>query len=149
MNTISLPKPKVQDTKRVIQTRLSPLCCSAPSESANGGATPALLFLRELTVPEDVREFVKVAVEELADAFVVLQTKVIIVALGRRQVDEVVQRQRKAFAVQEVRGRQRREVKVGHVSQAGERVAPQEGFCGGKRKRQKTGGIPCDASLKV
>lgn len=58
----------------------------------------------------------------------VLQSKVVVVAVRGRQVDETV-REREALSVQEVRGGERREVKVRHVSEAGKRVASQERLC--------------------
>lgn len=120
-------------TERLFQTRLSSLLVlqNLLSWRTSCPRRPPL------PVPQNVREFIKVAVEELADAFMLLQTEVVVVALRGRQVDEIVQRERKALSVQEVRGRKRREVKVSDVSQAGERVAPQEGFCGRKWKHHK------------
>lgn len=83
-------------------------------------------------VPQDLREIPKVAVKQFADALVVLQAEAVVVAVGRGQDDEAVQWQREVVSFQEVRRRQRREVEVGHVAQtAAERVAPQEGLCGG------------------
>lgn len=56
--------------------------------------------------------------------------------VGGGQVDEAVQWKREDFSVQEVRGGQGWEVEIGHVSEAGERVAPQERFCSGTKKQQ-------------
>lgn len=74
----------------------------------------------------------KVTVKELADAFMVLQSEVVVMAVRRGQVDEPVQRERKTLSVEEVRRRQRRQVEIRHVSEAGERVTFQERFCGGE-----------------
>lgn len=94
------------------------MCRSAPSP---------LLF--RLAIPQDVRQVAKVTIEQFADSFMVLQSEVVIVAVRRGQVDETFQREGKTLSVQEVRGREGREVKVRDVSEAGERVAPQERFC--------------------
>lgn len=68
----------------------------------------------------------------------VLQSEVVIMTLRGGQIDETVQWERKAISTQEVRGGEGREVKIGHVSEAGEWVAFQERFCYRKSNVRKT-----------
>lgn len=91
--------------------------------------SPSFLLRHHLTVSQNLRQVTKVAVKQLADAFVVLQSEVVVVTVWRGQVDEAVQREGEAVSAQEVRGGEGREVKVGHVPEAGERIATQQRFC--------------------
>ena len=103
----------------------------------NTQSSASIFNLLISTVPQNLRVEQlfdcnpKVAVEQLADALVVLQSVVVVVAVGRGQVDESAQSQWQCEAVplQEVGRRQRGEVEVGHVAQTGERIACQEGLC--------------------
>lgn len=68
-------------------------------------------------------EVAEVAVEQLADAFVILQAEVIVLVVWRRQTDESVQREadgvRRAAALQEeVRRVQRRQIEIRHLTNA-------------------------------
>lgn len=48
----------------------------------------------------------KVTVKQFADAFMVLKSEVIVMAVGGGQVNEAVQREREALSVEEVRSRE-------------------------------------------
>lgn len=72
-------------------------------------------------------EVAEVAVEQLADALVILQAEVIVLAVWRRQADEAVQREadsvrRTAALQQEVRRTQRRQVEIWHLANTRKRV---------------------------
>lgn len=80
-----------------------------------------------------MRQVAKVTVKEFADAFMVLKSKVIVVAVGGRQVDKAIQWEREALSIQEVCSGEGGQVKVRHVTES-ERVPSQERFCQGKEK---------------
>lgn len=74
----------------------------------------------------------------------VLQSKVVVMAVRRGEVDETVQRETEALSIQEVRRREGWEVEIRHVSEAGKRVASQEWFCCGKPNVKYTGAQALD-----
>lgn len=72
-------------------------------------------------------EVAEVAVEQLADALVILQAEVVVLAVWRRQADEAVQREADsvrctATLQQEVRRTQRRQVEIWHLTNTRKRV---------------------------
>lgn len=52
-----------------------------------------------LSVFQNVLQVTKVTVKQFADAFMVLKSKVIVVAVGGGQVDEAIQREREALPI--------------------------------------------------
>lgn len=74
----------------------------------------------------------------------VLQSKVVVMAVRRGEVDETVQRETEALSIQEVRRREGWEVEIRHVTEAGERVASQEWLCCGKSNVKHTGAQALD-----
>lgn len=70
-------------------------------QNVNSGSLRRRLKTRtlRLIVSQDVRQVAKVTVKEFADAFMVLKSKVIVVALGGGQVDEAVQWERETLSV--------------------------------------------------
>lgn len=59
----------------------------------------------------------------------VLQSKVVVVAVRGGQVYEPVQWERETLSIQEVRRGEWGQVEIRHVSQGAKRVASQEGIC--------------------
>jgi len=101
----------------------------APRPAREGGS-PGVTPRQHLGRASEVqgREVPEVAVEELADALALLQAEVVVLALWRRQVDELVRQETRevlpALLQEGVHGGQRREAHLLHRALAGQRARP-------------------------